>query len=185
MSGPPPVPLIPMPGWVADVQAALSGGPGEGAADLAALQGIANAVNPSASTINCGNIIDAAIDRFTGADPDAVALPGTDGFFEEIEARHDTTINWNSSFQDVFDAVSAGGDGTVAVVGIQYAGGNASHVVVLVNQGGTVGIIEGQDWGNDNPREVITTPDRANERYNAGGGSNVGFGIVGAGAPAP
>ena len=181
MSGPGPVPLIPMPGWLADVQADLAGGGGN--PDLAALQGIANAVNPTASTINCGHIIDAVVARFTGSDPGATAPAGMDGSFEEIEQRHNTTLTWGSNFQAAFDAVAAGGPGTVAIVGIGYSGGGGSHVVALVNNNGTVGVVEGQDWGNNDPREVVTSVDRANERYNTDGGSNIGWGIVGSGAP--
>jgi Papain fold toxin 1, glutamine deamidase len=169
MSPPLTLPLIPLPDWLAAIQAA---------ANLATLQGIANGVNPAGSTVNCGNIIDAAIDRFTGTNPNATAPAGMDGSFSDIEARHHTTINWNSSFSNAFDAVRNGGDGTIAIVGIQYSGGG-SHVVVMTNNHGTVGIIEGQDWGAGNPREVTTDPNHANSRYNADGGSNVGFGIVG------
>jgi hypothetical protein len=55
----------------------------------------------------------------------------------------------------------------------------------MVNQNGTVAIIEGQDWGNEDPREVIDDPARANERYNSDGGSSIGWGLVGTGAPPP
>jgi len=50
---------------------------------------------------------------------------------------------------------------------------------VLANKGGEVAIVEGQHWDNNNPREAITTPERANQRYNPDGGSDVGYGIVG------
>ena len=46
------------------------------------------------------------------------------------------------------------------------------------NDQGVVGIIEGQDWGPGNPKEVITDAATANARYNAAGGSNIGYGIV-------
>jgi hypothetical protein len=164
------LPLIPIPGWLTAFQTAVN---------LAAMQGIANGVNPAGSTVNCGNIIDAAIDRLNGTDANAVAPAGTDGSFTEIETRHHTTLQWGSNFSDAFDAVRNGGDGTIAVVGIEYSGGTASHVVVLANDHGTVGIIEGQDWGAGNPREVITDPAHADARYNSDGGSNIGFGIVG------
>jgi len=146
-----------------------------------ALFGIATAVNPLAGTINCGNIIDAVISRLSGADPLATAPATQDGTFEDIGQRHGTQIEWGHSFQDSFSAVSDGGDGTIAILGIQYSGGTASHVVVMANDHGTVGIVEGQDWGAGNPPEVITTPQRANERYNPDGGSDVGIGIVRAG----
>jgi papain fold toxin 1 (glutamine deamidase) of polymorphic toxin system len=185
MSGPAPVPLIPMPGWLAGLQAELSGASSGALGDREVLQGIANAINPRAGTVNCGWNIDAAIERFTGADPNATAPTDMDGSWSEIEQRHNTTFAWNSNFQAAFDAVQAGGPGTAAIVGIQYSGGNAAHVVAMVNQNGTVAIIEGQDWGNNDPREVVTEASRADERYNSDGGSTIGWGLVGAGAPAP
>lgn len=185
MSGPEPVPLIDMPDWLAGVQAAFSGAGGGRLSDIEQLQEMANAINPRAGTVNCGWNIDSVIARFTGADPGATTnTTGMDGSWSQIEQRHNTTITWNTGFQAAFDAVQAGGPGTAAIVSIVYPGKNAgAHVIAMVNQNGTVGIVEGQDWGNENPREVITDAARANERYNAN--SNIGFGIVGAGAPAP
>jgi len=185
MSGPDPVPLIDMPDWLAGVQAAFSGASGGRLSDIEQLQEIANAINPRAGTVNCGWNIDSVIARFTGADPNATTnTTGMDGSWGQIEQRHNTTLTWNQGFQAAFNAVQAGGPGTAAIVSIVYPGKNAgAHVVAMVNQNGTVAIVEGQDWGNENPREVITDPARANERYNAN--SNVGFGIVGSGAPNP
>lgn len=142
------------------------------------LSGIAGAVNPLDGDVNCGNIIDSVIARLTGADPNATAPLDRDGTFAEIENRHNTDIAWGGTFDDAFKAVRDGGDGTIAIVGIQYGGGG-SHVVVLANKGGEVAIVEGQHWDNSNPREAITTPQRANERYNSDGASTVGYGIVG------
>jgi uncharacterized Zn-binding protein involved in type VI secretion len=139
---------------------------------------MAEEVNPLGSVINCGNIIDAVIDRFTGKDPSAVAPDKQDGTFEEIEKRHGTKIQWGHNFQDAFNAVRKGGDGTIAILGIQYSDPNTSHVVVMTNDHGNVGIVEAQDWGKGNPPEVITDPARANQRYNSDGGSDVGIGMV-------
>ncbi len=138
---------------------------------------IASSVNPASSVINCGNIIDAVNARLTGTDPGAAAPAGRDGSFSDIETRFGTNLAWGGNFQDAFNAVQAGGPGTRAIVGIGYSGGG-SHVVMMANQNGTVGIVEGQDWGAGNPREVITTPARANQRYNSDGGSNIGWGLV-------
>jgi uncharacterized Zn-binding protein involved in type VI secretion len=135
-------------------------------------------INPLDGTVNCGNIIDAVIDRLTGNDPNASAPVDRDGSFSAIEDRHKTDIAWGGTFDDAFKAVKDGGDGTIAIVGIKYAGGG-SHVVVLANKDGQVGIVEGQHWSNDSPKEVITSPKRANERYSPGGDSTVGYGIVG------
>ncbi len=149
-----------------------TGGGGHGLASAVA------GVNPANSTINCDNIIDAAAARLNGSDPDAAAPAGQDGTFPQIEQRFGTTLTWGSDFQSAFDAVRAGGDGTMAVVGIGYSGGRGSHVVLLANDGGSVGIVEGQDWGAGNPPEAITDVNRANTRYNSDGGSNIGWGIV-------
>ena len=46
-----------------------------------------------------------------------------------------------------------------------------SHVVIMTNVNGTVGIIEGQGGGT-----VVTTPEAAKAKY--GKDSNVGIGIV-------
>ncbi len=142
------------------------------------LEAIINSVNPLSDGNNCGHIIDAVYGRLTGKNSGAVAPSGFDGTFPEIEKRFNTTLNWGKNFQSAFDAVREGGDGTTAIVGINYSGGNASHVVVLTNRGGTVAIIEGQNWGANDDREVNTSPERANERYNADGGSTIGWGIV-------
>lgn len=184
MSGPEPVPLIDMPDWLAGVQAGFSGASGGTLSDVEALQEIANAINPRAGTVNCGWNIDAVLARFTGSDPNATSPTDMDGSWSEIEQRHNTTFTWGSSIQAAFDAVAAGGPGTAALVGIGYSGGGA-HIVAVVNNNGTVAIVEGQDWGNDNPREVITDVGRANDRYNGDGGSDIGWGLVGAGAPPP
>ncbi len=114
----------------------------------------------------------------TPSSADAAAPAGQDGTFPQIEQRFGTTLTWGSDFQSAFDAVRAGGDGTMAVVGIGYSGGRGSHVVLLANDGGSVGIVEGQDWGAGNPPEAITDVNRANTRYNSDGGSNIGWGIV-------
>ena len=71
---------------------------------------------------------------------------------QAIEGRFNTTLNWNGNFQAAFDAVQNGGHGTMAMVGIQYQGGG-SHVVLMANQNGTVGIIEGQNWGGFEVRQ--------------------------------
>lgn len=141
------------------------------------LEAIIAGVNPANSVINCGNIIDAVYARLKGTDPNAAAPAGGDGTFTEIEKRFGTKLTWGRSFNEAFEAVRKGGNGTSAIVGIVYSNGN-SHVVTMTNRGGTVGIMEGQDWGGNNSREVITNPARANQRYNAGGGSNIGYGII-------
>lgn len=139
------------------------------------LSRMAREVNPGKGNVNCGNIIDAVHDRLTGKNPKAAAPLAQDGSFPQIEARFGTNFQWGQSFDDAFKAVRQGGDGTNAVVGIVYPNGN-SHVVIMTNRGGVVGIVEGQDWGKGMPAEVITSPRHAKARY--GSGSNVGVGVI-------
>lgn len=140
---------------------------------------VAYAVNPADSTSNCGYIIDAVIARISGRDPHAVAAAGQDGSFADIEARHNTTIVWGLSFKEAFDRMRARRDGTTAILGIRYAPHLfSSHVVVILKRDGLVAIVEAQPWGSDAPREVITTPHRANERYNQDGQTTVGLGLI-------
>lgn len=144
----------------------------------AKLNAIVNAVNPTGSTVNCGNIIDAEVARLQGSNPNAVAPATGNGSFAQIEQRFNTKIAWGQGFQNAFDAVKAGGDGAIAIVGVQYSGGTASHVLVMANDHGTVGILEAQDWGPGNPKEVIASTSQANQRYNSDGGSNIGYGLL-------
>jgi len=162
----------------------LIGDGGGGPATLSAadafqisMQAIADGVNPENGTINCGQIIDAVTSRLDGTDPDATVPRGRDGSFDDIADRYDTDIEWGNSFDDAFDAVRDGGDGTTAIIGIDYRNGN-SHVVTMTNQDGQVGIIEGQDGGaGGQTRGVVTNADDARARY--GAGSDVGIGMVG------
>jgi uncharacterized Zn-binding protein involved in type VI secretion len=143
------------------------------------LDAIVAGVNPLNGTVNCGNIIDAVVARLNGSDPNAAAPISKDGGWDAIEKRFNITMTGGHSFQDVFSAVKAGGDGTTAIVGMYNPGPPIfSHVVVMTNDNGTVGIMEAQGWGSGNPKEVITSPERANQRYNAGGGTDVTYGII-------
>ena len=145
-----------------------------------ALVAAAAGVNPTGSVINCGNIIDAVAARLQGTDPNAVAPANGDGTFDQIAARFHTTITWDQTLPGAYDRVRAGGDGTMAVVGIRYSGGG-SHVVIMANDHGTIGIVEGQNWGPGQGAGAITDPAVANARYNADGRSDIGVGII----PAP
>lgn len=137
---------------------------------------IAKEVNPKKGTMNCGNIIDAVIARLDGSDPKATAPDEQDGSWEEIEERHNTTISWGSSFDDAFKKVKDGGDGTTAIIGIKYKDSTSSHVVVLANHGGVVGIVEGQDASDGKTPGVIGSAEDAKKLY--GEDSDVGIGIL-------
>jgi uncharacterized Zn-binding protein involved in type VI secretion len=153
-----------------------------GSAYLPGLMAMADAVNPAGSVINCGNIVDAVIARLYGTDPNAVSPAGQDGSFAAIGARHGTAITFGHTMRDAFNAVQAGGPGTTALIGISYAGGG-SHIVTMTNVGGHVGIVEGQNWGAGNPREVITDVSSAEARY--GANSDIGIGVLPNRAGAP
>lgn len=141
---------------------------GEKVVDQAAARGMlelnhmARNVNPGNGTVNCGKIIDAVLDRLTGRNADAVAPTGRNGAWNAIEARHGTAFQ-ESSFDKAFREVSKGGDGTKALLGIHYANSNASHVVVITNNKGAVGIVEGQGGG-----AVFSSADAAKAKYGAG-----------------
>lgn len=150
----------------------LIGDDGSAGAPGDALMSAAKNVNPLADNVNCGFIIDAVFARLTGANPNATAPAGRDGIWDEIEDRLNASITWGKSFQDAFDSVKAGGHGTMAVVGIKYSGGDA-HVLVMANDRGTVGLVEGQGGGR-----VITDAATANSRYNGDGKSEIGYGRI-------
>ncbi len=108
---------------------------------------------------------------------DATAPAEQDGTFPQIEDRLNVKIEWGQSLDKAYQDVAAGGDGTIGVIGIAYSDGQNARVVIIANDHGTVGIVEGQDWGNGKGRGVITDPKRANARYNSDGRSNIGIGI--------
>jgi uncharacterized Zn-binding protein involved in type VI secretion len=140
--------------------------------DLEFLEGIAQSVNPENGGDNCGYIIDAVIARLTGADPNATAPNEEDGSWGEIEARHNVDIVDGQSFEDAFKAVENGGDGTTALISIKRKDGS-SHVVVITNRNGTVGVVEGQGGG-----QVITSAEDASAIYDPDGEHDIGFGVI-------
>jgi len=145
------------------------------------IEAMAQAVNPSASVINCGFIIDAAIDRIFGTNPASVAPAGQDGTFTQIGARHGSPLQWGNTLDGAFDAVRSGGPGTTAIVGIDYGNGS-SHVVVMTNHYGTPVIVEGQNWGAGQPAEAISRPADAATRYSP---HDVGIAVLPNKAPVP
>ncbi len=156
----------------------VSGGSVASGAPGSALAAAVAGSNPTGSVINCGNIIDAVVARLDGSDPNATATAEGDGTFNEIEQRLGTSLEWGQSLDEAYSQVQARGPGTMAVVGIAYSGGTASHVVIIANDRGTVGIVEGQDWGPGQGAGVIRDPAAANARYNSDGGSDIGIGII-------
>ena len=143
-----------------------------------ALDSAAAAVNPTNDGENCGKIIDAVVARLRGTDPNATAPSGKDGTWPDIEQRFNTKIQWGQSIDSAYQDVAAGGDGTIGVLGIAFSNGRDYHVVIIANDHGTVGIVEGQDWGKGQLQGVITDPKKASARYSPDGGSTFGFGII-------
>ncbi len=116
--------------------------------------------------------------RLRGTDPNATAPAESDGVWSDIEQRLNTKIQWGVSLDSAYHDVAAGGDGTIGVLGITYSNGRGARVVVIANDHGAVGIVEGQDWGKGQRPGVITDPERANTRYSPDGGSDFGLGIL-------
>ncbi|MGH6838395.1 MAG: toxin glutamine deamidase domain-containing protein [Methylocella sp.] len=143
-----------------------------------ALESAAAEVNPTNDGDNCGKIIDAVVARLRGTDPNATAPIGKDGTWDDIEQRFNTKFQWGQSLDSAYQEVAAGGDGTIGVIGIGYSDGKNSHVVVIANDHGTVGIVEGQNCGKGRPPGMITDPKEANTRYSPDGRSIFGFGIL-------
>lgn len=136
-------------------------------------------VNPDGGSINCGYIIDAVYKRLRGVDPAAVAESiETDGTWAEINDRYNTSVKADhagkAGFQKAFEAVEQGGDGTIGIIRIDYNDpAGSGHVVLIANEKGKVGIIEGQGGG-----KLIKSASEANSTYNAGGASTVGYDII-------
>ena len=140
-----------------------------------ALVSAAAAVNPTNSTVNCAQIVDAVIARLQGVNPTATAPASAPTVTPaDVENHYHTTITWGQTFAGAFNQVQAGGDGTVAAVVIIYPGGTSGHIVTLANDRGTVGIVEGQNRGPGQGAGVITNPAVANTRYNPTGGNSIG-----------
>lgn len=129
--------------------------------ELMEMNHIARSVNPLKSNINCGWIIDAVFDRLTGKNVDAIAPPSRDGTWEEIGQRFQTQF-LPTTIDDAFTHVG-GRDGRRMLVGMERADGS-SHVVMLANKNGTVGMIEGQGGGR-----VFTDAASANAHYSGNG----------------
>jgi hypothetical protein len=129
-----------------------------------AMQLLAQAINPSASVMNCGFNVDAAIARLYGTDSGATSPPGQDGTFTQIETRHCANMTWGHNLNDAFSTVRDGGPGTTAIVGIDYGNGS-SHVVAMANYYGTPIIIEGQNWEPGQGAGVLSDPAAAEARY--------------------
>jgi uncharacterized Zn-binding protein involved in type VI secretion len=129
-----------------------------------AAQLLARAINPSASMMNSGFNVDAAIARLYGTDPGATSSSGPGGTFTHIEARHGTLMTWGHNLNKAFNAVRDGGPGTTAIIGIDYGNGS-SHVVTMTNYYGTPIVIEGQNCEPGRGAGVISDPAAAEARY--------------------
>jgi hypothetical protein len=143
-----------------------------------ALDSAAAEVNPTKSVENCGNIMDAVVARLRGTNPKATAPAETDGNWDNIEARLNTKIEWGQTLENIYQHVANSGNGAIGVIGILNSDSKNSYVVIIANDHGTVGIVEGQDWGNGNGAGPILAPKKADLRYSPNGGSTFGFGML-------
>jgi hypothetical protein len=135
------------------------------------LDKIAKEVNPTNDDQNCAYIAYAVVARLRGIDPKAVAPAGKGVSVTEVE-RHFGIKFQPGDFDDIFERVARGGNGTIAIIRIKFPGG-INHVVVMANYNGYIGIIEGQY-----PKRAIVSPDDANEVYNRSGRSRISYGIL-------
>ena len=127
-------------------------------------------INPTNSLTNCADIIPSVIALFRG-NGGLVAAVGPGQTDAQINAANNTTIGpYNTSINAVFANVQAGGPGTVQIMTIDYGNGGG-HVVAVANVNGTVGVMEGQNWGPGagNGSGFITDPAVANARYGGPG----------------
>ncbi len=152
------------------------------------LDDIAKTVNPTNDSENCGFIADAVVARLRRNDSGVVAKTGRDGTWPEIRNRFKITFKLGS-FDEIFKRVRDGGDGTIAIIGIIFPKkgsrdlSDRSHVLVIANYEGRVGIVEGgtgknQETGEMYPPKAIYSADEANKRYNSTGYSSISYGIV-------
>jgi hypothetical protein len=133
---------------------------------------IVKEVNPTNDDNNCGYIVYAVVARLRGIDPKAVAPAGTYPFGSKEIERHFQIKFQPGDFDEIFDRVISGGDGTIAIVRIIFPNGTG-HVVVMANFKGQIGIIEAQD-----PKQLITSPEDADAYYNAHGNNSISYGIL-------
>jgi|GEM_PF-3062903 len=126
------------------------------------LDGVLGLINEDGGTVNCGNIIDGVVAFMRGEGIDKVTT-ARDGSWAEINERLGTNIDHSTSttFEDIFDDLDSRGHGSMTLI----SSGSGGHVTVAVNVNGSVGIMEGQDWGTDNPSGFITNPEDAEDRY--------------------
>ncbi|HVI50196.1 MAG TPA: hypothetical protein VM661_03195 [Candidatus Sulfotelmatobacter sp.] len=82
--------------------------------------------------------------------------------------------------ENVFSQAQKLGDGAIIVMTTFDPDNSSGHVVIVANDHGVVGAIEGQDWGNGKSAGVITDVKTAQKRY--GDGKIVGMGIIKRGA---
>ncbi|UOG74478.1 toxin glutamine deamidase domain-containing protein [Hymenobacter tibetensis] len=142
------------------------------------LLAIARAVNPLNGQQNCTHITEAVVARLRGTNPDAVAPDLPARSLAELEAVHNTTVEFGKNFYDIFKQIQEAEEGTAAVVVTLPKEGGIGHVVTITNHNGTATIIEGQDWGPGLTKEVITSPSRAIRRYGDEEAVHVGLGLI-------
>jgi hypothetical protein len=151
---------------------------------LKTLSKLAQEVNPGGGGLNCAFIVDAIIDRLTGANPLATAPVTTTGRARDLtDAKHGVVRDDHSSFEDAFEDVTNGGHGAIGIIGISRPAVKDSqgrvikeasgHVLAIVNIHGKVVILEGQGGG-----KIIEGPEEAKKIYDPGSRYNISFGMT-------
>lgn len=88
-----------------------------------------------------------------------------------------TKVDWSvGTVENVFSRAQKLGDGTIIVMTTFNPDNSSGHVVIVANDHGVVGVVEGQDWGDGKNVGVITDAKTAQKRY--GDGKIVGMGII-------
>ena len=101
---------------------------------------IAKEVNPTNDGRNCVYIVYAVVARLRGIDPKAVAPAGAYRFDSDKINKLFKIKFQSGDFNEIFDRVIRGGDGTIAIVRIMFPD-RTGHVVVIANFKGQIGII--------------------------------------------
>ena len=142
------------------------------------LEAAASGVNPSNSTLNCLDIAETVAARLSGESPNATAGDTNGGSLEGLESHFHAKLNWAYPDMDhVYSKLTNSPDGTMAVVMIYNEDKTEGHAVIIANNHGSVGIVEGQNWRSGGAG-VIYDPGVATKRYTPTGANFIGVAIL-------
>ena len=131
-----------------------------------ALGTAAKGVNPTNSQTNCVAIAKSVMDRLTGKNRDAVAADSGNISREKAEDELDMEPLTMRGMAETYQRMRDAGDGAIGLVEVldppDYNGG---HIVVIANDHGQVGIVEGQQGEKPNEFPGVIEEDAAKSRY--------------------